>query len=335
VRDPYGASAGGAGFPPLVCPTARTLLQPEGDSLIGENGVRFPVVDGIPRIVASGAAYADAFGEQWNKYRETQLDSYTGTDISAKRVERCLGPELHEMLRSNEPKHVLEAGCGAGRFTEVLLRYPAAVVTSTDLSSAVDANQRNFPQGPRHRIVQCDISLPPFPPESFDVVVCLGVIQHTPDPEKTIASLYAQVKPGGWLVIDHYAPSLSHYTKITALVLRPILKRLSPKRGTEATEVLTRLFFPLHRLVKHRPLLQKCVSRVSPLLTYHHSYPELDDRLQYEWALLDTHDSLTDYYKHLRSAEDIRRALTALGADSIAIEKGGNGVEARCRKPAR
>lgn len=137
------------------------------------------------------------------------------------------------------------------------------------------------------------------------------------------------------MVIDHYAPNISHYTKITSLLLRPALKRLSPRMGTIATEILTKLFFPLHRLVKNSTLIQLVLSRISPLLTYYHIYPQLNDRLQYEWALLDTHDSLTDYYKHFRTGPQIARLLSTLGAQDIWVAKGGNGIEARCRKPVR
>ena len=100
-----------------------------------------------------------------------------------------------------------------------------------------------------------------------------------------------------------------------------------------ATDLLSRVFFPLHRAVKGRTLLQMALSRVSPMLTYFHVHPELDDRLQYEWARLDTHDSLTDYYKHFRSAADMTRILSRLGATEISVAKGGNGIEARCRRP--
>lgn len=79
--------------------------------------------------------------------------------------------------------------------------------------------------------------------------------------------------------------------------------------------------------------MQIVLSRFSPLLTYYHAYPQLNDRLQYEWALLDTHDHLTDYYKHFRSVQQISRLLSALRAQDIWVVKGGNGVEARCRKP--
>lgn len=323
-------------FPVLVCPVDAKALEahPESSTVACAAGHSYPVRDGIPRILPDGDTYADAFGEQWKQYRRTQLDSYTGTRYSADRLRRCFGEELWRRLHEGPAVQVLEAGCGAGRFTEVLLGTPGAVVTSTDLSSAVEPNQANFPQSARHRVVQCDINRMPFAPGQFDVVMCLGVIQHTRDPERTIADLYRQVRPGGWLVIDHYRHALSTYTKFTAILLRPVLKRLPPAQGIAATKALTRWFFPLHRAVRRHKPLQMLLSRASPILTYFHALPELSDEHQYEWAELDTHDSLTDWYKRLRSRRSIRRTLTALGAQDLWVERGGNGIEARGRRPA-
>jgi hypothetical protein len=75
------------------------------------------------------------------------------------------------------------------------------------------------------------------------------------------------------------------------------------------------------------------LSRLSPILTYFHVLPELSDELQYEWSELDTHDSLTDWYKRLRSLRSIRKTLARLGAVELWVERGGNGIEARGRKP--
>lgn len=320
-------------FPEVVCPEDHLKLTRTDDTLLCPEGHRFAIRADIPRLVAAQDNYAEAFGAQWHQYRRTQLDSYTKTTLSRDRLQRCLGEDLWRCLNGQDRLEVLETGCGAGRFTEVLLQQPAASVTSTDLSSAVEPNQVNCPQSERHRILQCDINRLPFLPGQYDIVICLGVVQHTRDSERTIADLYAQVKPGGWLVFDHYTHSLSEYTKVTAALLRPILKRLPPAQGVRATTALTRMFFPLHRAVRNVTLFQMMLSRVSPILTYYHALPELDDRQQYEWAELDTHDSLTDYYRHLRSSRSIRATLEGLSARGIWVEKGGNGVEARCQKP--
>jgi SAM-dependent methyltransferase len=324
-------------FPALVCPhDGAPLAAPgHGDALVCSAGHTYPVREDIPRLLFNTRGYADAFGEQWRQYRVTQLDSYTQTSISQDRLRRCLGEQLWGRLGAGSRLEVLEAGCGAGRFTEILLRRASAGVTSTDLSAAVEPNQVNFPQSSRHRVIQCDINHFPFAAGQFDVVVCLGVIQHTQRPEQTIADLYAQVKPGGWLVVDHYTHSLSLYTRFGERLMRPILKRLAPRKGMAATKSLTRWFFPLHRAARHWYPLQMAVSRFSPLLTYFHKFPELTDPLQYEWAELDTHDSLTDFYKHARSGRSIARTLAQLGAAQIWVAKGGNGVEARCQRPQR
>ena len=323
-------------FPPLVCPIDLSTLQRGADSeLRCSSGHQFGVRDDIPRLLLKDSSYADAFGEQWIEYPITQLDSYTHTDISKQRLRRCLGESLWSSLQSVSRIEILESGCGAGRFTEILLQLPAASVTSTDLSSAVEPNKANCPLSERHRILQCDINQLPFAPDQFAIVICLGVIQHTKNPEQTIADLYNQVTPGGWLVIDHYTPTLSYYTKLSEWLLRPILRRVSPATGLRVTKALTCAFFPLHRAARNLKPMQMLVSRFSPLLTYYHLFPQLNDKLQYEWAELDTHDSLTDFYKHLRTLGSIKSTLRSLGAQQIWAQKGGNGVEARCQKPMK
>ncbi|MDX6474670.1 MAG: hypothetical protein QOH95_181, partial [Gaiellaceae bacterium] len=259
-------------------------------------------------------------------YRLTQLDSHTGTTISHDRARRCLGNKLWESLAG---LHVLECGCGAGRFTEVLLERGARV-TSVDLSEAVDANAATFPPGPSHRVAQADILRLPFQPRSYDVVFCLGVVQHTPDPEQTIASLYEHVRPGGWLVFDHYSRRLQWWLS-TAPLFRAYLKRLSPDRGLAATERLVDTLLPLHR---RAGALAPLVRRLSPVQTYFGRLP-LDDTAQREWALLDTHDALRDWYKHFRTGEQIERTLSSLGLVDIQTGLGGNGIEARGRRPER
>jgi SAM-dependent methyltransferase len=272
--------------------------------------------------------YTDAFGAQWKRYRLTQLDSYTGLPISRQRAIRCLGEENVSWIAG---KRVLECGCGAGRFTEILLCLGATVV-SVDLSEAVEANRDNFPLSAKHQVLQADIENLPFLPGSFDVVFCLGVIQHTPNPERTIAKLYKQMIVGGLLVIDHYTYGVSDYTK-TAGLFRFFLKRMPVEAGMRVTEKLVDWLLPYHKAARKFPILQMVISRISPVLAYFQAIPELPDDLQREWALLDTHDSLTDWYKHRRTRRQIQANLRSLGGIDIHCVYGGNGVEARCRKP--
>ena len=330
-QSPVAAGADGAvAWPPLVCPEGCGPVHPSGDALVCAAQHRWPVRNGIPRFVPA-SNYADAFGLQWNTFPRTQLDSYTKVPLSRDRLRRCVGEDGWAALnRSGRPLQVLEVGCGAGRFTEVLLRT-AAAVTSVDLSSAVEANQANCPQGDRHRVVQGDVFRLPFAPRQFDMVVCLGVVQHTPDPERTIAQLYENVRPGGLLVIDHYRYTIHAYLK-TAPVFRALFTRLAPATGLRWTKRVVDFFLPLHERVAGRRIPRSLLARVSPVVAYYDSLP-LRLEHQREWALLDTHDALTDRYKHLRTREQIRRTVEGLGAEDVWCEEGGNGVEARARRP--
>ena len=311
--------------PPWTCPAHGEPLAEQPDRLSCPRGHSFAVRGGIARFVEAGA-YADAFGAQWNRYRRTQLDSYTGTTISRDRARRCLG-EVWDGLDGLE---VLECGCGAGRFTEVLLERGARV-TSVDLSDAVEANAANFPPGDSHRVAQADVLALPFPPQSFDVVFCLGVVQHTPDPERTIRALYEQVRPGGALVFDHYSRRLPWWVS-TAPLFRAVLRRLPPERGLAATERLVRLLLPLHRRARGRAAT--VLRRLSPVQAYYGKLP-LAEEAQVEWALLDTHDVLTDWYKHFRTRVQIEQTLRGLGLVDVVVREAGNGVEARGRRPAQ
>jgi SAM-dependent methyltransferase len=315
----------------LRCPQHHLPLEQQGDTLRCPENHTYPIVREIPRFVSS-ENYAAAFGAQWNAYRQTQLDSYSGVPITRDRLTRMAGGSL-EILHG---KAVLEAGCGAGRFTEILLDAGANVF-AFDLSNAVEANYQNHQGKADYFVCQADIRNAPVEPASFDVVVCVGVIQHTPDPETTIRALCSYVKPGGLLIIDHYTHG--HPETPSRRWLRKRLLGKSPTFTLRFCQFLVGSLWGLHRLswavrnVRGVHRLRKPLLHWSPVVDYHDAYPQLGAKLLYMWAVLDTHDTLTDVYKHLRSAEDIANHLRDCGMTGIETTYAGNGVEARARKP--
>ncbi len=50
--------------------------------------------------------------------------------------------------------------------------------------------------------VKADICNLPFPPNSFDVILCNHVLEHIPDDTKAMQELYRVLKPGGWGVFQ-------------------------------------------------------------------------------------------------------------------------------------
>jgi SAM-dependent methyltransferase len=316
-------------FTCLRDPENGGVLTMDGGSLKSEIGHRYPIIRGIPRFV-DAENYSDDFGAQWNMFPKTQLDSFTGTSISESRLARCLRGNLANL----KDKKVLEPGSGAGRFTEVLLKY-GAIVNSFDFSSAVDANAINNGDHANLVLVQADIRKIPFPKASYDYVICLGVLQHTPNPEESIKSLWEMVKPGGALVVDHYEwqwRTFLPFGGTRAPFSRQLILRLPKKSRFKFVKALTDFWFPLQWKYKDSSLIRRLLIKISPV-AFHYPYIKLRDRqMYYEWALLDTHDATTDFYQHLRTLPQIRKYLETLGATDIVAERGGNGVEAFCRK---
>lgn len=311
-------------------PGSQQPLRKTPDALVNSVGREYPIVGSIPRFVSS-ENYATDFGAQWNRFPTTQLDSHTGRSISEDRLSRCFRGELPKIAG----RTVLEAGSGAGRFTEILLNH-RAVLDSFDFSAAVEANARNNGQK-RMSLAQADIRAIPFRKGAYDFVVCLGVLQHTPDTEESIAKLWEMVAPGGRLIIDHYRwnlwrllpPPLGSAEKL----YRWIALRLPAAKRHNFVKRLVDLWFPLYWASRNSILARKVLARVAGV-HFHFPAISLASREQYyEWALLDTHDGMTDAYKRFRTPGQIKGALESLGAVEIEVWKDGNGIEAWCRKP--
>lgn len=137
--------------------------------------------------------------------------------------------------------------------------------------------------------------------------------------------------PADGLAIGHYTHDVGWWTRPAPLV-RQVLKRLPAAVAMRASERLVKLFLPFYKAALPSRAARLFVHYVSPITCYFTSIPELDDRLQYEWALLDTDDTLTGWYKHRRTLRQIQRTLASLGLEDVWCRYGGNGVEARGRR---
>ena len=314
-------------------PETRGQLKNNETELIREDGKVYPILKNIPRFV-KGENYSEDFGKQWQIFPGTQLDSVSGLSITEDRIARCLNGNLIKI----KGKKVLEAGSGAGRFSEILLKH-GALLHSFDYSNAVEVNAQNNNINENFILVQADIRQIPFDIESYDYVICLGVLQHTPSPEESIECLWEMVKPGGYLVIDHYpwkwrivlptpvGEALSLY--------RYIILRIDKKNRFKFVKNLVDFWFPIHWTFRKSKWMQRILRRLSPVIFH---YPDINLKNKeryYEWSLLDTHDGTTDFFKHRRTVKEIRNILEKIGAIEIKIEKGGNGIEAFCRKPIK
>jgi len=99
---------------------------------------------------------------------------------------------------------VLDAGCGTGRVTELLLeRFPTATVVGLDGSTAMleQAHERLSRFGDRVDLVQADLRVR-LPIETVDAVVSTATFHWVPDHDALFAELARVLRPGGQLVFQ-------------------------------------------------------------------------------------------------------------------------------------
>ena len=99
-------------------------------------------------------------------------------------------------------KRVLDVGCGGGILADSMARK-GADVTGIDLATkalrvaqlhALEAQTSNI----QYREVSVE-SLAQEQPASFDVVTCMEMLEHVPDPASVVQACAQLVKPGGWV----------------------------------------------------------------------------------------------------------------------------------------
>jgi ubiquinone/menaquinone biosynthesis C-methylase UbiE len=99
-------------------------------------------------------------------------------------------------------KHILDAGCGAGQFTEILLELadPDASIACFDLSLEMLRRGRKRLQSDRP-MPAAAITRLPYRDAAFDCVICGWVLEHLPDPRLGLRDIARVLKPGGRVLI--------------------------------------------------------------------------------------------------------------------------------------
>jgi 2-polyprenyl-3-methyl-5-hydroxy-6-metoxy-1,4-benzoquinol methylase len=301
----------------LRCPACHgPIALSQTAAVCGNCGKTAPVTDGIVRFVESDTH--ENFGIQWNMFADIQLDSVNGTSESRSRLLQQSGLKPEDF----KGKKVLEIGSGAGRFTEILVDFGADIISS-DFSAAVDANARSnraaIERG-QLSIVQGDVFALPFKEQAFDIVVGYGMLQHTGNPKRALHSLWKHVKPGGLLLVDQYQLSFRNFLPIKYL-LRPITKRLPPRKVLGFSQAVCNAFLPMQRSILRRTqgggpkaalrmLVNRSVNSVYPVNL--EIAGQLDPETATKWSILDTFDQYAPKYDLPCTRGQWRRQLAGL-----------------------
>lgn len=325
-------------LPFLACPACKADLRfneirkktgdevEEGGLLCLKCGKKYEILRHVPRFVPLDN-YASGFGFEWTRHSRTQYDSQSGANISAKRFFEETGWEkdLHGQC-------ILEVGSGSGRFTEPA-SSTGAMVISLDYSYAVDANYASNGRKDNVLIVQADIYSMPVREEFFDKLFCFGVLQHTPDVEKSFKTLPRYLKSGGRIAVDVYRKNTGlKGLFMTKYWVRPLVKGVSNERLYALCKKYIRVMWPLTRIFSRVPGLGRYLNTIFLIPNYQGVFDLSDSQLR-EWAVLDLFDILSPAYDQPQTLDTMNQWFTAAGLQNIDVKHGYNGIEGRGRKP--
>ena len=138
-------------------------------------------------------------------------------------------------------KAVLDIGCGGGILSESMAKKGAAKVLGIDLAeksikvAKLHALEAQLPHL-RYQTISAE-DLAAQEPASFDIVTCMEMLEHVPDPASTVQAAAQALKPGGTVIFSTINRNAKAF--MLAIVGAEYLLKLLP-RGTHEYAKLIR-----------------------------------------------------------------------------------------------
>jgi 2-polyprenyl-6-hydroxyphenyl methylase/3-demethylubiquinone-9 3-methyltransferase len=136
--------------------------------------------------------------------------------------------EQHAPLHGRE---VLDVGCGGGILSESMALRGARQVLGIDLSTkALKVAQLHALEQAVAALDYREVAVEALAaerPASFDVVTCMEMLEHVPDPASVVAACAALVRPGGWVFFSTLHRNAKAF--VQAIVAAEYVLQLLPK----------------------------------------------------------------------------------------------------------
>ncbi len=141
-------------------------------------------------------AELDKFSQLAHRWWDTQSEFKPLHDINPLRLEW-----ISRLAGGLQGKKVVDVGCGGGILSESMAQQGASVI-------GIDLAEKPLKVAKLHQLesgVQVDYrliaaeDLAAAEPDSFDVVTCMEMLEHVPDPVSVMTACARMVKPGGWV----------------------------------------------------------------------------------------------------------------------------------------
>lgn len=291
----------------VICPICKSRLEIFETHMMCTSGHKTMIKEGVISMVES-ESYSASFGEQWNHFSETQIDSINGYLLTENRF----FDETGWQPKSLTDAIILDAGCGSGRFTEIASKFAKRIV-AVDLSNAVFAIPDDITKRGNILRIHGDIGNLSLDFSKITHVFSIGVLQHTPDPYETLRKLVEPLSSGTKYAFTAYGKKW-HTQLHPKYLLRPVTKRVP--RGAMLTTleyILPKLFGFLMFLVRP-PATRKLFKFLLPVALYPEYEGDLDRETLVRFTILDTFDALTPKHDSPLTVKKTRRILEPLSS---------------------
>ena len=111
-------------------------------------------------------------------------------------------------------KKVVDIGCGGGILADAMARKGADVLGIDLATKSLRVAQLHALEAQTPNVTYLEVSaedLATEKPASFDVVTCMEMLEHVPDPASIVRACSALVKPGGWVFFPPSTAIPSHF----------------------------------------------------------------------------------------------------------------------------
>ena len=186
----------------LACPACSGPLE---QLVCSSCGARYESPGGIPALRVPSDRRTEMVREF---YSAAPFPAYPPRETLVNLRERGRRSEFARLLDEAIPPgaRVLELGCGTGQLSLFLTTADRMVIgadlTRASLELGAEAAKRFGLEGVL--FVETDLRRPGLQAGAFDVVICSGVLHHTPDPRSAFSTVARLVKPNGYVVLGVY-----------------------------------------------------------------------------------------------------------------------------------
>ena len=176
-------------------------------------------------------------------------------------------------------KKILDVGCGGGLLTEAL-ESKGGLLTGIDISEQMIKVADEHAKQYKLNIAYSCTTVEDFSSaraNTFNVITCMELLEHVPDPESIINACMRLIKPGGSLFLSTINRNLKAYLQ-TKIVAEYILKLLPAGtheyakyiRPSELSSWCRRSGFTIIDIsgISYLPLIRKCYLREAPDVNY-------------------------------------------------------------------